>query len=237
MYNVEKWIPTTIQSIRKQTYNNFQAIVIDDMSTDNSFLKAQESIQDDKRFVLLKNKEKHFALHNIIRGIKKLSPNGDDVIVTIDGDDWLPNQNVLTKIANTYKTKECFLTYGTYMTYPNGQKPWNVTKYHNDIIKQSGYRKDVWRASHLRTFKHFLWKNIDLKDLKDKDGNYYKMAWDLAFMFPMLEMAAERQEYLDDITYIYNRDNPINDDKVDHSYQLKLEKEIRARPKYKRAER
>ena len=40
----------------------------------------------------------------------------------------------------------------------------------DEVIENNGFRKDKWRASHLRTFKTKAWKQIDLKDLTSVDG-------------------------------------------------------------------
>ena len=37
MYNVEKWVKNTINTIKKQSYRNFECVVIDDISTDSSY--------------------------------------------------------------------------------------------------------------------------------------------------------------------------------------------------------
>ncbi len=232
MYNVEKWIQTTIRSVLSQTHTDYEVMIVDDISTDNSCDKVRQLIENDDRFQLVVNNTKKLALKNIVEGIAAMTPGDEDVIVTLDGDDWLPNERVLEKIANCYLDTGCLITYGTYVTYPGGKRPWNITEYSEDVIKNASYRQDVWRASHLRTFKHSLWRNINEEDLKDSEGNFYRMAWDLAFMFPMLEMAGPRQKYIHDFTYVYNRANPLNDDKVDHSCQLRLEKEIRQKKKY-----
>ena len=39
------------------------------------------------------------------------------------------------------------------------------------------------------------WDKLDQEDLKDQDGNYYKMAYDQAIMLPLLEMAGEKSKY------------------------------------------
>jgi glycosyltransferase involved in cell wall biosynthesis len=232
MYNVDRWVETNIRSVLAQTHEDYQVIIIDDISTDNSFEKVQNLISNDDRFVLVKNKQKRYALENIVRAIQMSNPEEEDVIVTLDGDDWLPNSGVLEKISQIYENTGCYITYGTYSTYPGGNKPWNVTAYPEEIVRKSDYRKDIWRASHLRTFKFFLWDKIKDEDLRDTAGNYYKMAWDLAFMFPMLEMSNGKYHYVQDTTYIYNRVNPINDDKVNHALQLSLDKEIRQKSSY-----
>ena len=36
VYNVEKWLERCVNSICKQTYNNFEIILVDDGSTDKS---------------------------------------------------------------------------------------------------------------------------------------------------------------------------------------------------------
>jgi len=59
----------------------------------------------------------------------------------------------------------------------------------------------------------------------------------LSFMFPMLEMSGNKHRYIDEVLYIYNRTNPLNDDKVNHSMQLGFEREIRGKKKYKRIDK
>jgi len=225
-YNVEKWISTNLMSILGQEHKDYEVILIDDISTDRT-------LEIDERFRIEKNSEKCFALKNISRGIRFLQPDDQDVIVLVDGDDWLKDRHVLTKVKNTYAERACLVTYGSYITYPHGKSAWNVSKYPNSVIENSSYRQDPqWRASHLRTFKYDIWKRIKEEDLMNSHGEYYRMGWDLAVMFPLLEMAAERQEYIPESLYVYNRANPLNDDKIDHQLQLECDREIRSRTKY-----
>jgi hypothetical protein len=53
-------------------------------------------------------------------------------------------------------------------------------------------------------------------------------------MFPMLEMAGSNSHYIEDILYIYNRINPLNEDKVNHRKILESESRIRKMNKYGR---
>ena len=102
------------------------------------------------------------------------------------------------------------------------------------IIEQQSYRKNEWMSSHLRTFRYKLWKKINKEDFINKDTDkFIKAAWDLAFVFPMLEMCGHRARYIDDILYMYNRTNPLNEDKVDHSLQLSEERQVRSRSVYR----
>lgn len=94
-------------------------------------------------------------------------------------------------------------------------------------------RREVFTLSHLRTWKSWLWKKIELEDLKDEKGNYWNVAGDLAFMFPMLEMSGEEHyRFLPDILYIYNESNPLNDHKVNMANVTQTVNKIRAKKPY-----
>jgi len=230
-YNVEKWIKHNIRQIKKQTHKDFQCIVVDDISTDNTVAAAQEEIQDDPRFVLLINEEKKYALQNIYEAINYSNPADEDIVVTVDGDDWLFSDNSLEVVANHYRKKDIMLTYGSYVHYPDGRLS-TLHKYPQQVIEQNAFREYNWLATHLRTFKYKLWKNIKKEDLLQEDGKFYRMTWDLAFMFPMLEMCAGKFEFINEPLYVYNIANPINDNKVNANLQLSLEKKIRNKRRY-----
>ena len=54
-------------------------------------------------------------------------------------------------------------------------------------------------------------------------------------MFPMLEMATdEHYEFIDDILYVYNAENPINEHKVDLSMVNNHATRIRQKEPYKK---
>ena len=231
-YNVEEWIKVCIRSVKSQSYKNFQCILIDDISTDSSAEIAEKEIAGDDRFVLVRNIQKSYALKNIYDAIELSGPEEEDIVVTLDGDDWLANKDVLKKLNNTYTQDKCWLTYGSYAEYPSGSRGKFAKQIPEHVEKNGTYRSSEWCSSHLRTFKYHLWSKIEKKDLLGNDGNFYRMAWDLAFMFPMLEMAGDKSKYIKDILYIYNLGNPLNDHKVDNHLQQSLEFEIRNKNKY-----
>lgn len=230
-YNVEEWIEKCVDSIKNQTYENFSCVLIDDMSTDRSYERCVKSVGDDSRFSIVKNVEKKYALKNIVEGIILANPVDDDIIVTIDGDDWLYDDKVFQKVNQAYEYTGCLLTYGNYERYPDG-KLGHCSKYSANVINTNSFRQDMWRASHLRTFKYKLWKNIKEKDFLDNEGSYLDVTWDLAFMFPMLEMAGDRQECFIEPLYVYNMSNPMNDFKKKLQRQRTYDGIIRRRPRY-----
>tara|TARA_B100000212_G_C27338467_1_gene518002 strand:- start:183 stop:932 length:750 start_codon:yes stop_codon:yes gene_type:complete len=223
-FNAERYIGKCIKSIKSQSFKNFTVHLFDDCSTDNSFEVAKSFINNDERFFLNKNKVNQGALQNIIQGLKFDCYDPSKIIdIIIDGDDSLYLNDVLALVEFTYLKTNCLITYGTFLQTGGQGKFGN--KYPLRTILTNSYRKYPWLASHLRTFRHDLWLNINNDDLKDNNGNYFDTAWDLAIMFPMLEMADIRQEYISDILYCYNNENPLCDHYI-HKESQKLNDEL-----------
>lgn len=234
LYNAAKWIKVCLMSVKKQDYKNFECVIIDDVSTDNSVEIIKKIIKDDERFKLIINKDKKYALKNIYESILLTKPKDEDIIVTLDGDDWLASKDVLNTLNKVYGEKRCWLTYGSYVEYPTKARGKFAKKIPNSVIQQNIFREYQWCSSHLRTFKYHLWKQIKKEDLLDTHGQFYRMTWDLAFMFPMLEMSGNKSQFIEKVLYVYNTGNPLNDHKVNNAYQVILERQIRGKEKYKR---
>ena len=60
------------------------------------------------------------------------------------------------------------------------------------------------------------------------------MTYDQAIMLPFLEMSAERSKYIPDILHVYNKQNPLNVDKIKAQKQTNLAKYIRNKKRYAR---
>ena len=233
-YNADKWISKCIKSVKNQKYNNFSCFLIDDMSDDRTVSVINKEISGDNRFKLIKNTEKTYALGNIVKTLVDEDISPEDVNIILDGDDWLSSYNVLSYLDRIYSETDCLMTYGTYVYYPNGQKGVEPSEYPAEVIKNNSFRSDKWRASHLRTFKTKLWSNLDLNDLKNDNGDYYKTAYDQALMLPLLEMAGSRSQYVDKVMHVYNRANPLNVDKVKQKLQFQTAQKIRSMKPYER---
>jgi len=233
-YNAGPWIKKCIRSIKQQSYTNYRCFLIDDMSTDDSCDIVNKEINNDVRFELIKNKTKRFALGNIVRTIESNNTSGEDVNIILDGDDWLSSVHVLSHLNKIYRDEGCLITYGNYVYYPTGKKGTEPSPYPVEVIEKNAFRKDRWRASHLRTFKTKLWRHIDLKDLKDSNNNFYRTAYDQALMLPLLEIAGHRSKFVGEIMHVYNRSNPLNVDKIKQQEQFMTAQKIRTMTPYRR---
>jgi hypothetical protein len=233
-YNVEGFISKCIYSLKRQQNDNFKCYLIDDVSDDKSAQIVSLYTADDDRFVLIQNEDKKYALGNISDTIESIDDiSDDDIVVLLDGDDWLSSNKVLSHLEREYGDTGCLMTYGSYVYSPSGKKGIEPSKYPDVVIKNNSYRTDSWRASHLRTFRYKMWKEIDKNDLKNEDG-YYKVAYDQAIMLPLLEMCGHEAHYIPEVMHVYNRINPLNVDKVKQQEQFETAQEIRSKQPYQR---
>ncbi len=96
MYNSERFIRETIQSVVGQTYRNWEMNIVDDNSTDNSFEIAQSYSKTDKRIKVFKLDQNHkmpYAARNF--GIDR--SNGK-YIAFLDSDDLWHSQKLGVQI-------------------------------------------------------------------------------------------------------------------------------------------
>ena len=231
-YNNEKWCEKNLDSIFSQDYKSFRVIYIDDCSTDNTVRRVSLYIKEHDvgdKIQLIRNKKRQYKMSNMYYAIHKLNDN--DVVVELDGDDFLANPLVLSKLDKIYSEGETWFTYGQFKSLSNNKTCcWN-----NDmpkrIVKANLFRKYPHLPSHLRTFYAGLFKKIKEEDLKFK-GEFLRMSPDVAIALPMIEMASKHYKFVKDTLLIYNDRNDINEHKVNHRYQLNLSKIIRRRSKY-----
>jgi len=231
VFNAEKYIEKCLNSILKQSYKRFQVQVVDDCSSDYSYEIASSICQDKDNFKVFKNNRRIGALHNISKLLNtKIKEPSKTIDLIIDGDDYLYSSDVLNIVEEKYVQTNCLITYGSHIS-STGVKG---KKYPSLVREFNLFRKYFWYASHLKTFRHDLWLSLNNQDLLNKNGEYFSVASDLAIMFPLLEMAGNRQEFISEILYFYNEDNPISDHKIRRKEQILAAKEIRQKNKYKR---
>ena len=231
VFNAEKYIEKCLNSIINQSYKRFQVQVVDDCSGDSSYEIASSICKDYENLKIFRNPRRIGALNNICNLLnKKIEEPSQTVDLIIDGDDYLYSGDVLNILKEKYIKTNCLITYGSHISSKGVQGK----KYPRLVRELNLFRKYFWYGSHLRTFRHDLWLAVNPKDLLNKNMEYYSVAWDLAIMLPMLEMAGNRQEFISEVLYAYNDNNPINDHRIRRKEQILAAKEIRQKKIYKR---
>lgn len=86
LYNCEKFIAQTIESVQCQTYDNYEHIIIDDCSSDDSYAVAAQKASADSRIILLRNDTNLRVAYTRNRGLDIAT---GDYVWFLDSDDKL----------------------------------------------------------------------------------------------------------------------------------------------------
>lgn len=156
-YNNHKWCERNLESVFEQKYSNYRVLYIDDCSTDNTYYLAKQTIDKYRqwnRVTLLRNKERCGAMANWYHAVNSCDDN--EIIINLDGDDWLENNYVLQRVNEEYHNG-AWLTYGQFKYYPTGTVGYG-SPIPQDIIDNNEFRWYPVVPTHLRTFYAWLFK-------------------------------------------------------------------------------
>jgi glycosyltransferase involved in cell wall biosynthesis len=136
-FNRAHLIQDTLDSILAQTYQNWECLVIDDGSTDNTSEILEEYIANDKRFKFFKRTETYLSGGNGARNYGLDLAQGD-FIVFFDSDDKMTEDHLQVKVDLINSGDFDFgITRTKYFNYTNK----NIDRYYNftskDITKEN----------------------------------------------------------------------------------------------------
>ena len=224
-----------VTSLRQQDHEDFETICIDDASTDGS----RRLIAPDPRIRIIVRPERQGLAQNLVDLLLRHCRR-DDIVVCVDGDDWLTDPGALSLVDDTYRTYDCWLTFGQF-EFANGDYGFSQPFASEDDFLTL---REYFRASHLRTFRAGLFHRLadqdpDFNCLKDDNGEWLTSAVDAALTCPLLEMAGfDRQRFIDRVLYHYNDEGP---DHL-HSSGRKRQRQIgnfecvRRKPRFRRVD-
>jgi glycosyltransferase involved in cell wall biosynthesis len=234
-YKNAEWYLWNLSSVFEQNYENWHLIYIDDCSPDRTGELVEEYVRlrgFDKNVTVIRNGTRKKALANLYNAIHMCAP--DDIVVLLDGDDRFSSRNVLKEVNQMYTEHDVWLTYGQFKRYPDGSIGF-CCPMPEDIIANNAFREFPVPPSHLRTFYAGLFHKIKLEDLM-YEGDFFPITYDLAIMYPMIEMARDHFMFCSKPLLEYNVANPINDHKVNYDLQIECDRVIRERSRYEKIE-
>ena len=241
-YNNEQWVKNNLDSILCQTHKNFKVIYYNACSTDNTEKLVQEYASKDTRIKYYTSKERHLKTWFFEHVEQWEEIHDNDIVCILDGDDFFANEDVLHYLNEVYNQSNCWITYGGMIVWNGGDSTQEAFPQNSEapleVLQNKLYRQDMWRYSHMRTCRGFLWKRINKNDFKSvHDGKYITLD-DLATVYAMLEMCPMEKIYrVTDTIYIWNNSKANEsrgcaENKVNNIGAI-YENEIRNRPKYK----
>ena len=155
LYNCEQYVLDAINSVTEQTYINWELIVVDDQSSDNSYSIVKRIISTDKRLKLYRLKHNMGSSHARNHAIEIAKGK---YIAFLDSDDvWLPDK--LEKQITFMEQENVLLSYSSY--YVIDAKGETIGIFHantrvtyNEMLKTStiGTLTTVYNAEKLGKF-------------------------------------------------------------------------------------
>ena len=210
-YNNEKYIERNLQSIFNQTYSNWKIIYINDCSTDNTDEIFHELTENYKnKITYIKNTEKIGQGFNRYRAYNMCYD--DDYCVLLDGDDWLSNNYVLKYLSTFIHYHKVEMTYGNFKYFEKNVIDSDLrcpNDYSEKTIVSKNYRKDQWRAMHLRVMKANLLKQVCVLDYMSNKFEFNNCCTDLVESYACLELSEGKHKYVPECLLIYNKSNSL----------------------------
>lgn len=156
IYNAEKYLREAIESVLNQTYTDFELLLINDMSTDNSKAIGREYAERDNRIVLLENNSK-------IHGPGQTRNIGLDYatgeyIFFMDADDWA-DSNLLQCVVNRMKeTNVDIVQFGAFYERNNGSDPDRYYWRGKTILTKNEIKEDFYH--YWKENRNSLWMHL-----------------------------------------------------------------------------
>lgn len=197
VYNAEKTIRRCLESIIVSEYEEYEVILIDDGSTDNSASIISEYASKDSRFKMISQAN---AGPSSARN-KGLSLSTGDIIVFVDSDDYIRN-DYLGLLARTFEEKNVDVVFIEFhCVAPNGTElsiqhlPQMAKDYYTNLMTLS--EADMFGYTWIKAFRKELSQNIYF----DTDINLFE---DEIFTCKILEKPI-KLFYLNEAVYYYVR--------------------------------
>ncbi|MGE4346964.1 MAG: glycosyltransferase family 2 protein [Flavobacteriaceae bacterium] len=138
-FNSEKYIQQTIQSVQNQTYQNWEMIIVDDCSSDNTIQIVEEIVKQESRIILIKSDKNVGPAVSRNKGIERAKGR---YMTFLDADDiWLEdfihnsirtiNETGISFVFSSYKRSDEQLSF----VYSDFIVPEKVT--YTDILKSN----------------------------------------------------------------------------------------------------
>ncbi len=177
VYNVEKYIAKCIQSLLAQTYKNFEAIIVDDGSPDNSIQIAKELVNGDPRFVFL---EKENGGLSSARNLGLDYMKGD-YVAFLDSDDYFHHECLDKVITEFEKNRKIdIVIFGTLWVSEKGEVLHKTT---SDIAKYCVY-KDI--LLYENSIEQMVWNKVYHRDVFVDERFYEGIIYEDTEIIPRL---------------------------------------------------
>lgn len=217
--NAEDSCERQLKSIFNQTYSAYQILYLDNGSTDQTADKVKTFCEKENkagRLTLVCHKQKKADMQVVYDAIHQLSPQ--DIVVYLEGNDWLSHENVLDHLNCAYAHPDVWLTYSRAIRHPDYQQV-EGKPFSDRFLQEKKFREQgTLPLPSLVTFPVAYFKEIRLEDLLF-NGRFIAERASLAFLYPLLEMGPTHVLFMDEVMLVKN-DTTVEGDHKEHLHQL-----------------
>lgn len=194
-YNNGMYLLEAINSVRKQTYENWEIVIVDDGSSDNSAL-IYEELKHENRIRIFYN-SKNAGIGYTKRRLCELAKG--EIVGFLDADDALVS-SALEEVLEEYESNEYVMVYTNKFHCNESLRKCQPSNYHIQIPLGKTYLDfSLGRISHFVSFKMKYYR------MTDGINPYFLLGEDQDLYFKLEEIGPIK--YLDRPLYLY-RSNP-----------------------------
>lgn len=183
VYNSESTIIRCLTSIMNQTYENFEIIIIDDGSSDNSMRIIEKKYDNEKKIKIIKT-DNHGVSHARNIGLDNMT---GDYVVFVDSDDYIGTNMFYTLIEYVNKYKVDMVLYDSIFENSSGEfikiVEKNITP--NRILNKKEIVNNVLSWMYGNTDKELI--NNAKKNYKDLYMDCYNAPWQAMYKKSLIE--------------------------------------------------
>ncbi len=199
--DVETYLTECLESIARQTFRDFEVIMVDDGSTDTSPSIAERFCAEDPRFRLMRQ-ESHGPGHARNTGLRAMHPEGE-FLVFADGDDVIPEYAYELLVRTLTESGSDFVSGNVQMM--NSTKKWQSPLHKGPMQRDRRgthitrfealiYDRTVWN----KVFRRSFW---DHHFIEFPEGVLYEDSWVNMFA----HFRAAKVDVITDIVYLWRR--------------------------------
>lgn len=203
------YIHECLTSIQNQTCQTYTTIIVDDGNEDPEFIAT---LQKEFSFVLLTHTtrqgpaaSKWSFLAHVQKGIENKTYTHSDIVLILDGDDYLQTVCALSIIHNRYLHTKCMATFGEAagkFCHKSRQLCTQYSAFNFNV-------RDKWMYNHPRTFKALLVNQFQQSDFHQNDTHtWLTKCTDCPIVYTMFDyFGKENVQHIDVPLYYYREHN------------------------------
>lgn len=141
VYNAEKYLGEAIESVLKQTYSDFELLLINDASTDRSKEICVDYCKQDNRLIYMEN-DSEIHGPGPTRNIGLDHAIGD-YIYFMDADDWIDDHLLECSVNRMLETNADIVQFGISIEQKNGETPLDFCWSGKDSLTRKEIQEEI----------------------------------------------------------------------------------------------